>query len=172
MIRFDAQTALLGQVDAAAHDLHRLLGQPLATFLPDPVGVDAVHSAGDGGGDLLAAGNLAHALHTVGVGEDDDISGKIGRVCAGQIQLPMQSCPATGKTSAFTMVGMLLMGFLSFTVDPLRSLSCGSPLLRFPQGLAGWAGRERPPAVPAAPPYPSRPPGSWQDPWQGGRDSA
>ena len=34
-----------------------------------------------GGGDLLAAGNLAHALHTVGVGEDDDISGKIGRVC-------------------------------------------------------------------------------------------
>ena len=47
-VRLDAQAVLvLGQVDAAVHDLHGLLGQALTAFLPDPVGIDAVHLAGD-----------------------------------------------------------------------------------------------------------------------------
>ena len=51
-VHLDAQAALLGQVDAAVNDLHGRLGQAVAAFLPYPVGVDAVHLAGDGSGTL------------------------------------------------------------------------------------------------------------------------
>ena len=39
------------------------------------------------GGDLLAAGHLAHALGAGGIGEDDDVAGEIGRMRTGKIQL-------------------------------------------------------------------------------------
>ena len=38
-------------------------------------------------GDLLPAGHLAHALHAVGVGEDDDVAGEVGGVGAGEVEL-------------------------------------------------------------------------------------
>ena len=51
-VHLDTEARLGGQVDAAAHDLHGFLGEPFTALLPDPVGVDAVHFAGDGGGAL------------------------------------------------------------------------------------------------------------------------
>ena len=45
-VDLDTKTALLGKVNAAVNDLHRLLGQALTAFLPDPVCVDTIELAG------------------------------------------------------------------------------------------------------------------------------
>ena len=38
-------------------------------------------------GDLLTAGHLAHAFHTIGIGQDDDVPGEIRCMCAREVQL-------------------------------------------------------------------------------------